>query len=72
MEKNVDVKPVAGIGHRGNGVIVLMDGGPLKGPIDTVVEDQFPKTIGPSQLSVRTLRSKVPHHPGFHVIIPVA
>ena len=50
LEKNVDVKPAAGIGHSGNGVIVLMVGGPLTGPIDTVVEDQFPKTIGPSQL----------------------
>ena len=71
LEKNVDVKPAAGIGHSGNGVIVLMVGGPLTGPIDTVVEAQSPKVIGTSQLEVRTLRSKVPHHPGVQVIIPV-
>ena len=72
MEKNVVVKPAAGIGHCGNGVTVLMVGGPLTGPIETVVEDQFPKVDGTSQFTGRTFRSKVPHHPGFHVIIPVA
>ena len=65
------MKPVAGIGHCGNGVTVLMVGGPLTGPIDTVVEAQSPKVTGTSQLKVRTLRSKAPHHPGFQVIIPV-
>ena len=73
LENNVDVKPASGIGHSGNGVTVLMVGGPLTGPIETVVEDQSPTTVGTRlHFTGRTCKSKLPHHPMFHVIIPVS